>query len=90
MHNTKRNIFNILIPIILGSFATGAIADLPAGRYGYTAPEPTSMASSSVTEYKKNELKWHDENAGSPEFTEKDRCSVILIRKKPIRRETAR
>ena len=71
MHNTKRNIFNILIPIILGSFATGAIADLPAGRYGYTAPEPTSMASSSVTEYKKNELKWHDENAGSPEFTEK-------------------
>ncbi|MDU7484023.1 hypothetical protein [Hafnia alvei] len=71
MHNTKTNIFNILIPIILGSFATGAIADLPAGRYVYTAPEPTSTVSSSVTEYKNNALKWHDENAGSSELIEK-------------------
>jgi hypothetical protein len=56
---------------MLGAFSTAAIADLPADRYSFTAPEPASTASSSVTEYKKKALKWHDDNAGSPEYGEK-------------------
>ncbi|MDX7626786.1 hypothetical protein [Enterobacter bugandensis] len=71
MDNTKRYALTIFTTFILGSIAINAMADLPAGRYDYTAPEPANTVSSSIAEYKKKKLNWHDENTISPEFTQK-------------------
>ncbi|WP_373555521.1 hypothetical protein AAHV54_11290 [Klebsiella variicola subsp. variicola] len=71
MHNTTKYTLTIFIPFILVAIAVNAMAELPAGRYGYSGPEPASIVSSSAAEYKEKQLKWHDEKANYPEFTQK-------------------
>lgn len=90
MHNTTKYTLTIFIPFILVAIAVNAMAELPVGRYGYSGPEPASTVSSSAAEYKEKQLKWHDEKANYPEFTQKKSMFGGVIRKKPIRRKVGK